>query len=65
MVDYFIMIDQKLNVLKIPARDRETISELMEWSKEYDEDRFTEHKTRKAFFDTIKAYLNDTRNERS
>ena len=49
MVDYFLMIDQKMNVLKIPHRDRETISELMEWSKEYD-DRISEHKTRKAFF---------------
>lgn len=64
MADYFIMIDQKMNLVKVPARGNtdllqylfEEIRHVYQIPDEY----VTEHKTRKALYDTIKSYLNDT-----
>lgn len=66
MVDYFLMIDQKYNVVKVSARGNRDLldyifQEVRHIYKTPDE-YLTEHKTRGALYDTIKSYLNDTEN---
>ena len=67
MVDYFLMIDQKYNVVKVPALGNHDLLDYIfkeVWYVYKTPDNYlTQHKTRGALYDTIKSYLNDTENK--
>lgn len=62
MVNYFLLIDQKYNVMKVPARmdESDLMDMLYERGKEL-ERGMLQFRTRAELFAYIKEYLNDTR----
>ncbi len=67
MVDYFLMLDQHMNVVKVPARgNRDLLDYIFQEIRgvyKIPDNYLTTHETRKALYDTIKSYLNDTENK--
>ena len=67
MVNYFLLIDQKYNVVKVPARGNHDLLDYIfkevRYVYETPDEYLTQHKTRGALYDTIKSYLNDTKNK--
>ena len=67
MVDYFLMLDQHMNVVKVPARgNRDLLDYIFREIRgvyQIPDNYLTAHETRKALYDTIKSYLNDTENK--